>query len=161
MGCLTGFHADSWPHFFFKNIYLAVPGLSYGIWDLVPWPGVEPGPLHWECRKVTLLHAGITKLLFMLVFFVHYFSAFLYSELVYKRKIRIHFQMTFFLWRGNKRFWIAGLKNILGGLGVFALFLAMKAAKTNQQIPQPKPHPHQWKANTQHFGIFPYGHFPL
>ena len=46
---------------------------------------------------MTLLHAGITKLLFMLVFFVHYFSAFLYSELVYKRKIRIHFQMTFFL----------------------------------------------------------------
>ena len=25
-------------------IYLAVPGLSCGVWDLVPWPGLEPGP---------------------------------------------------------------------------------------------------------------------
>ena len=42
---------------FFKHLftYLAVPGLSWGIWtlscsvrDLVPWPGIEPGPLHWE-----------------------------------------------------------------------------------------------------------------
>ena len=23
--------------------------LSCGLWDLVPWPGIEPGPLHWEC----------------------------------------------------------------------------------------------------------------
>ena len=23
---------------------------SCGIWDLVPWPGVEPRPLHWELR---------------------------------------------------------------------------------------------------------------
>ena len=46
LGYLTGLHAASWPHFFFfKNIYLAVPSLSYGMWDLVPWPGVEPGPL--------------------------------------------------------------------------------------------------------------------
>ena len=32
-----------------KNIYyLAVQGLSCGIWDLVPQPGMNPGPLHWE-----------------------------------------------------------------------------------------------------------------
>ena len=24
--------------------------LSLGIWDLVPWPGIEPGSLHWECE---------------------------------------------------------------------------------------------------------------
>ena len=29
-------------------IYLAMPGLSCGLWDLVPWPRIEPGPLHWE-----------------------------------------------------------------------------------------------------------------
>ena len=31
-----------------KKIYLAVPGLSCGIWNLVPWPGSNLGPLHWE-----------------------------------------------------------------------------------------------------------------
>ena len=37
-------------------IYLAAPGLSCsmwtlscGMWDLVPCPGIKPGPLHWEC----------------------------------------------------------------------------------------------------------------
>ena len=31
---------------FFKNLfmYLAVPGLSCSMWDLVLWPGIEPGP---------------------------------------------------------------------------------------------------------------------
>ena len=30
---------------FFKIfIYLAVLGLSCGLWDLVPWPGIKPGP---------------------------------------------------------------------------------------------------------------------
>ena len=35
---------------YFKNIYLLifvcliVPGLSYGMWNLVPQPGIEPGP---------------------------------------------------------------------------------------------------------------------
>ena len=27
--------------------------LSCGMWDLVPWPGIEPGPLPWECRVLT------------------------------------------------------------------------------------------------------------
>ena len=27
---------------FFPNIYLATPGLSCGMWDLVPWPGIKP-----------------------------------------------------------------------------------------------------------------------
>ena len=26
---------------------------SCGMWDLVPWPGIEPGPLHWEHGVLT------------------------------------------------------------------------------------------------------------
>ena len=47
---------------FLKNIfiYLAVPGLSCGMRDLVPWPGIKPGPpalgaqslSHWATREV-------------------------------------------------------------------------------------------------------------
>ena len=41
-------------------IYLAAPGLSCGMWDLVPWRGIEPGPpalgagslSHWTTREV-------------------------------------------------------------------------------------------------------------
>ena len=29
---------------FFSSIYLSVPGLSCGMWDLVPGPGIEPRP---------------------------------------------------------------------------------------------------------------------
>ena len=42
----------TWPQFLLC-IYLPVPGLSCGIWDLVPWPGSNPGPLHWEHRVLT------------------------------------------------------------------------------------------------------------
>ena len=46
---------------FLKFIYLAALGLSCNMWilscdtwDLVPWPGIEPGhPLHWESRVLT------------------------------------------------------------------------------------------------------------
>ena len=60
------------PVFFLKKsflfIYLVVPGLSCGtwtlnhnMWDLVPWPGIEPGPpalgawnlSHWTTREVS------------------------------------------------------------------------------------------------------------
>ena len=45
---------------FFKNICLAAPGLSWGMWDLVSWPGIELGPhalgswtlSHWTTREV-------------------------------------------------------------------------------------------------------------
>ena len=38
-------------------IYLAVLGLSWGMWNLVPWPGIKPrppalGPCHWATREV-------------------------------------------------------------------------------------------------------------
>ena len=32
--------------------------LSCHMWDLVPWPGVEPGPLHWEHGVSALDHQG-------------------------------------------------------------------------------------------------------
>ena len=43
-----------------KNIYLFVLGLSCGIWELVPWPGIKPRPpalgaqslSHWTTREV-------------------------------------------------------------------------------------------------------------
>ena len=43
-----------------KIIYLAVSGPCCDMWDLVPWPGIEPGPLalgtwslnHWTTREV-------------------------------------------------------------------------------------------------------------
>ena len=46
----------------FKNIYLAVLGLSCRVRDLIPWPGIEPGPLclgvpslsHWTSREVPI-----------------------------------------------------------------------------------------------------------
>ena len=31
-----------------KFIYLAALGLGYGMQDLIPWPGIEPGPLIWD-----------------------------------------------------------------------------------------------------------------
>ena len=45
---------------FHSFIYFAAPGLSCGIWDLFPWPGLEPGlPAsgvqslsHWATREV-------------------------------------------------------------------------------------------------------------
>ena len=52
--CVTS--VSTWIYF----IYLEVPGLSCGIWDLVPWPGIEPGfPAlvvwrlsHWTTREI-------------------------------------------------------------------------------------------------------------
>ena len=44
-------HGDSVYPFFKKKkfiYYLAVPGLSWSLWDLASWPGIELGPLHWE-----------------------------------------------------------------------------------------------------------------
>ena len=47
--------------FFFKQLtYLAVLSFSCGRWDLIPWPGIEPGPpalgaqslSHWTTREV-------------------------------------------------------------------------------------------------------------
>ena len=73
--------------FFFKFIYLAAPGLScgmifveasgifscametlsYNTWNLVPWPGIEPGPAalrelnlgHWTTREVPPLSSEL------------------------------------------------------------------------------------------------------
>ena len=57
--------------FFKKIFYLAAPGLSSGMWDLVPQPGIKPGPpalgvwsfSHWTSREVPvspfLNHRGL------------------------------------------------------------------------------------------------------
>ena len=37
-------------YLFLVFIYLAAPDLSYNMWALVPWPVIEPGPLHWGHR---------------------------------------------------------------------------------------------------------------
>ena len=29
-------------------IYVSASGLGCSMWDLVPWPGLNPGPLHWK-----------------------------------------------------------------------------------------------------------------
>ena len=61
-----------WLLYFFKIlIYLAALGLCCGMWDLVPWPVIEPKSLHWKYRfsatgtpgKVTML--GFFKAFFM------------------------------------------------------------------------------------------------
>ena len=55
----------SWFHksLFLKNIiYLVMLGLSCGMWDIVPWPGIKPGPpalgawsfSHWSMRDVPM-----------------------------------------------------------------------------------------------------------
>ena len=44
---------DRWRRFSFSIIYLATPGLSCGIWDLVPWPGTEHGLLALEAQSLS------------------------------------------------------------------------------------------------------------
>ena len=52
--------SSSFLYIYFLFIYLAAPGLSCGMGDLVPWPGIEPGPpalgagslSHWTTREV-------------------------------------------------------------------------------------------------------------
>ena len=48
--CIKPFCQTTTLILFFKEIfvYLAAPGLSWGVWDLVPQQGSNSGPLHWE-----------------------------------------------------------------------------------------------------------------
>ena len=40
--------------FFFNNyFYLPALGLSCSMWDLVPWPGIEPGPLALGAQRLS------------------------------------------------------------------------------------------------------------
>lgn len=41
-----------WGAVFFK-IYLAMPGLNCGMWDLVPDQGLSPGPGHWQPKSLS------------------------------------------------------------------------------------------------------------
>ena len=50
--------------YFYFIMYWAAPGLSEDMWDLIPWPGIEPGspalgarsPSHWTTREVPGRH---------------------------------------------------------------------------------------------------------
>ena len=56
LACFVTLHSFVLKHLF---IYLAMPSLRCGMWDLVPWPGIEPRSLafsawtlsHWTTRK--------------------------------------------------------------------------------------------------------------
>ena len=64
-------------HSFLKTffIYLAVPGLSCGLWDLVLWPGIKPMPpalgarnlSHWKPRK----SPGFTLFILFFIIFIY------------------------------------------------------------------------------------------
>ena len=54
--------------FFFLSIYLAVPDLSGGAWDLVSWPGIEPMPLALEHRVLATGPWGKS----LIYFYIHF-----------------------------------------------------------------------------------------
>ena len=57
-------------------IYLAAPGFSYSVWDLVPWPGsTNLGPLHWECGILAAGPPGKSPC--CIIFFSHYLFSWL------------------------------------------------------------------------------------
>ena len=63
-----------WGLGFFFNIYLAAPGLSCGMWDLVPWPGMKPGSPRIGSESQPLDHLGspestLKKIFFNLIYF--------------------------------------------------------------------------------------------
>ena len=44
---------------FILFIWLHLDGIfSWSMWDLVPWPGIEPGPLQWKLRVLATGPAG-------------------------------------------------------------------------------------------------------
>ena len=57
------------------RIYLAAPGLSCGLWHLVPWPGIRPGPLHWERGVLAAGPPGKSLWQLLYVFFVFQWSS--------------------------------------------------------------------------------------
>ena len=44
-------------------IYLAVWGLGCSMWDLVPWPGIEPWPPALEAQDFRLIHPWLPSLI--------------------------------------------------------------------------------------------------
>ena len=72
---IAGRHFNLWATreaqniYFHVFIYLAAPSLSCCMWDLVPWPRIEPGPLAlrawslslWTTREVSWLVVGREK----------------------------------------------------------------------------------------------------
>ena len=69
------FPLSTWKRFFKLSfnflIYLTAPDLTCGMWDIVPWPGIEPpGHLHWECGVLAtgLPGKSLTKIFCLFVF---------------------------------------------------------------------------------------------
>ena len=56
-------------------IYLTAPGLSWGMWDSLTWPGIKPGPpalrvqsfCHWTTREVLKSHFQDYSLLWLIL----------------------------------------------------------------------------------------------
>ena len=51
--------------FIYLFIYLAASGLSCSMWDLVPWPWIKPGPLHWKRGVLATSPPGEPQYLFL------------------------------------------------------------------------------------------------
>ena len=47
--------------------------LSWGMWDLGPWPGMNPGPLHWECGVLATGPPGSPALSLFLISWISSF----------------------------------------------------------------------------------------
>ena len=45
-----------------RNLFsYAMQTPTCGMWDLVPWPGIKPGPLHWELRVLVIGPPGKSR----------------------------------------------------------------------------------------------------
>ena len=78
------------PVFFllFIFIYVAAPGLSCSMWDLVPWPGIETGPL--ALGEQGLSHRTTREVLSSLFWFFFNILYFIWSPLLPPRGLWVH-----------------------------------------------------------------------
>ena len=58
--------SDVYSFHILKNIYLSEPTLSCGVWNLVLWPGMGPGPL--DLQRGVLAYGPPGKSLFFIFF---------------------------------------------------------------------------------------------
>ena len=70
--------------FIYLFTYLAVPGLSGGMWNLVPDQGSNPGPLHWEHGVLASVPPGK-----FLTFVFNYHHATTYIPLYELRRVSL------------------------------------------------------------------------
>ena len=83
--------------------------LSCGMWDLVPWPEIEPGPpalgawslSHWTTREVPLIFVLLSLYLFSFLFCSLEFFYFLYFSLYRIYTYFVRFMLQFFCFWGT------------------------------------------------------------